>query len=235
MRSYGKFDDYASLRRYFERKLRKHLMNVRGRSEGTKRYRFEHCLRVARIGRRVAEAEGLDPELLELGCMMHDYGKWDAVKPVDHGRAGAIAVRDLLLEAELDERDVAEITQGIAMHTDGLYNARTDKQGTKADAEGRPYLIFGSEPTVLARSIGDCDNVDRFSTYRIYDTLRHFDFLGLTSEEQIEWITGYIGTLREQREYQCATETCQKMWIASIGYQEQFMKRLLGEIVPSEL
>lgn len=230
MKTYGKFSDFLSLRAALEHDLREHLFAVKSHSDASKRYRFEHCLRVAAIGRRVAEQAELDAELLEIGCLLHDIGKWDAQKPVDHGRAGALIVKPLLLKYGLDTHDVHEVAQGIAMHTDGLSNPRTDKDGTKKDARHRPYLTFNAEPSVLARSIGDCDNIDRYSVYRIVDTVEHFSFLRLTSAEQKSWLRHYLDTLKELRRYHCATEAAQHLWIANVAFQEQCFRKLLAEV-----
>lgn len=209
--------------------LREHLDGAKAKKPA-RRYRFEHCLRVASIGRQVAKAEGMDADLLELGCLLHDVGKYDAEKPVDHGRAGALTVLDFLRDAGLPEVQAVELAQGIAMHTDGLCNARGDEQGTRHDRFGRQYLTFDSEPTLLARSIGDCDNIDRFSAYRIYDTLRHFDFLSMASEEQAAWIESYRGQLERELDYECATEAAQEMWVDALDFQQEFFTRLGADV-----
>ena len=37
-----------------------------------KDYRIEHTMRVANLGKRIAEAEGLDTEALAIACLLHD-------------------------------------------------------------------------------------------------------------------------------------------------------------------
>ena len=69
--------------------VREYLMDKGGVPEEIRRYRYHHCLRVAAIGRAVAEAEGLDADRLELACLLHYVGKFDSARPVDHGRTGA--------------------------------------------------------------------------------------------------------------------------------------------------
>lgn len=230
-------------------------------SDRAKRYRYEHCLRVARIGRFVAERAGLDSDALELGCLLHDIGKYDAEIPVDHGRAGALLVQDFLQNAlnapagfpdkrEMDDETThdhaehdpadtltspsitadlaAQLIQGVAMHVDGLWNP--SPEGTNQNAAGRAYLHFSTEPTILSRSIGDCDNVDRFSTYRVADTLRYVDFMNLETPAQKEFVDNYLAQLTAEREYQCATPTAQELWTANLDFQEQFFKRLGAEL-----
>ena len=211
-----------------------HINGLDGPSEYSKRYRIEHCERVARIGVKVARAAGLDELKLEVACLLHDVGKWDAAKPVDHGRAGALLASDFLSEVGpefgLSAEDVTEIAQGIAMHTDGEWHPRTDDQGTDANAAGRPYLRFDSEQSILARSVGDCDNVDRFSVYRIADTLRYWDFMNLPRAEQAERIRDYLQQLEANRGYVCATDACQQLWTEALDFQQDFFTRLAAEV-----
>ncbi|WP_124054457.1 HD domain-containing protein [Arcanobacterium ihumii] len=230
MDTYGKFDTFAELRSFLHEALVANLQQADRPTDRAKRYRIEHCERVAKIGRLVAEVEGMDAELLELGCLVHDIGKWDAEDPVDHGRAGALIAYDLFTEAELPNEICADLAQGIAMHTDGYWNTRTDGEGTGTNIHGKPYIVFAHEPSVLAQSIGDCDNIDRYSTYRICDTLRYVDFLGMDKDSQREWIMNYIDSLHTCRNQKCATEMAQKMWIENLNYQAMFFKRLLIEI-----
>lgn len=219
------FPDLSAARAF----LREHLAAAPA-SEASRRYRYEHCLRVARIGRRVALESGLDADALELGCLLHDVGKYDAAVPVDHGRAGAFVVKEFFDGLDFRGEAAEEVVQGIAMHVDGSFNPREDGEGTGADARGRAYLTFTREPGLVARSIGDCDNVDRFSTYRIADTLRYVDFMGKSTGEQVAFIDSYLEGLRAQYNYECATKTAHELWITNLDYQWNFFTRLLAEI-----
>ncbi|MCI7552163.1 MAG: HD domain-containing protein [Actinomycetaceae bacterium] len=230
MDNYGQFSSFDELRGAARAELHAHLFSREHVKLGSRRYRFEHCLRVAKIGAHVARKEDLDAEELELACLLHDIGKYDAEFPVDHGRAGALIATDVLCGFGLSQAVVGEIAQGIAMHTDGLCNIRADAQGSSRDATGREYMHFDSAPSVLARSVGDCDNIDRFSVYRIYDTLRYFNFLDQSTSEQIDTVNEYLSTLERQREYTCATDYAQKMWIEALDYQKGYFERLLAQI-----
>lgn len=199
-------------------------------SDAAKKYRFEHCLRVARIGREVAEAEGMDADLLELGCLLHDVGKFDAEQPVDHGRAGALVAVDFLREAGLPAIQVSELAQGIAMHTDGQWNPRDDEEGTSQNAAGRAYVTFDRQPSLVARSIGECDNVDRFSAYRIYDTMQYVGFLEMSSEEQAAWIASYRENLVRVADLPCSTKTVQRMFTDAVDFQETYFDRLAADV-----
>ncbi|MDP9800864.1 uncharacterized protein J2S49_000940 [Arcanobacterium wilhelmae] len=209
--------------------VREHLAGAKA-SEYGRRYRYEHCLRVARIGREIAIAEDMDPDLLELGCLLHDVGKYDAEVPVDHGRAGGLVALEFLLAEGLPAVQAEELAQGIAMHTDGLWNARSDDEGSPRDARGREYLSFDREPSLLARSIGDCDNVDRFSLYRVADTLRYVRFMEKSTHEQRVWIAGNLEYLDSQYSYQCSTAAAQARWERALARQIEFYQGLATEI-----
>lgn len=199
-------------------------------SDGAKRYRFEHCLRVAKIGRVVAERAFLDAELLELGCLLHDVGKYDAEVPVDHGRAGALVVRDWFDEVGFRGAAADEVVQGIAMHVDGLFNPREDDQGSGRNAAGVEYLRFKRPPGPVAASIADCDNIDRFGAYRIADTLAYVQFMEKSTDEQREFIEGYLENLRGLYDYECSTDAAQDLWTDRLDFQQEYFVRLLGEI-----
>ncbi|USR79396.1 HD domain-containing protein [Arcanobacterium pinnipediorum] len=195
-----------------------------------RRYRFEHCQRVARIGRVVAQAEGLDGDVLALGCLLHDVGKFDAPFPVDHGRAGAVVAHQFLSALGLDQSQRDEIVQGIAMHTDDLYNPRSDGQGGDHDVHGRPYLVFDTSPSLLARCIGDCDNIDRFGAYRVADTLAYIGFMDLSTTEQLRWLKSYLNKLDRLWSQPCATQTATRLWQEAIDVQRTFFGRLATEL-----
>lgn len=209
--------------------LRSHLAGAHA-SDAAKRYRFEHSLRVARIGRMVANKAFLDSDLLELGCLLHDIGKFDAEQPVDHGRAGALVVREWFTAEGFSGPAADEVLQGIAMHVDGLFNPREDAQGSAHDAAGRPYMLFDRVPGPVAVSIGDCDNIDRFGSYRIADTLNYVQFMDKSTEEQREFIANYLDNLRGFYDYECSTDAAQKMWIDRLDFQQEYFMRLLSEV-----
>lgn len=72
-----KFDESP---RYIERKAEKD-------------YRIEHTMRVANLGKRIAEAEGLDTEALVIACLLHDVSYCETMNGredwLNHGRRAA--------------------------------------------------------------------------------------------------------------------------------------------------
>ena len=53
------------------------------------RRRFQHCVRCAFWGRRIAMAEGADVETVEISALFHDIGKGMASSSEQHGKVGA--------------------------------------------------------------------------------------------------------------------------------------------------
>ena len=181
-------------------------------NENAKRYRYEHSLRVAEIGRRIANSEGLDAEVLALGCILHDVGTFDSVEnPKEHGRLSAKIARELLNTLDLLEERIEEICYGIAIHVDD-----------KADFQG--------ERTALNESIGDSDNIDRFDVYRIYDNLVYLKFDEMTLDEKLNHVNNYIPKLKGYCEMKFATKTSTNIWLEKLAFQIEFYERLKAQL-----
>ena len=182
-------------------------------------YRLEHTLRVARIGGEIARREGLDEEALILACLLHDIaysreipaGGWN-----EHGRVGAAIARSFLKGLGLEERRIREICYGIAIHVDD-----------RADFEG--------ERTVLALSVSDADNIDRFGVFRIYDAMRYAGFYEMDLEQKLEWTKKRIPALERLRPIEFATDSAREMWLGNIDYQIDYFTRLLRQLEDSSI
>lgn len=178
-------------------------------------YRYEHSLRVAKIGAAIARAEGLDEEAMIVACLLHDvYYAQEFPEGYDwaeHGRDGARIARPLVKELGFTEETVEDICYGIAIHVDD-----------KADFPGRrnPFTL----------TVGDADNIDRFDVFRIYDNLRWKDFYNMTLEERLDWLENLLPRLEHLRKEQFATPTATTMWREKVDYQLDFHRRLLEQI-----
>lgn len=184
----------------------------------SKKYRLEHTMRVANIGKVIAENEGLDVEALTIGCLLHDISYINAFNIeedwLNHGRNAAKIARPFLETLQLSENQINEICYGIAIHVDD-----------KSD--------FSGEPTALAVSIGDCDNIDRFDVFRIYENLENKLFSQLPYHEQMEYILKYIDGLNRLKNMKMATNTAKKMWTDKINFQIQFYERMKAQFESS--
>lgn len=183
--------------------------------ENEKLYRYYHTIRVANIGQIIAKAENIDEEGLIIGCLLHDISYRNTFSSKDdirnHGRISAIIARDFLKNLSLDKKVVDEIVYGVAIHVDD-----------EADFEG--------ERTKLALSISDCDNIDRFDTYRLYENLMLSNLNNMTLEEQIEYLNKRITRLKELYNYEMATKTAINLWQDKINYQIDFHQRMLKQL-----
>lgn len=191
--------------------LRNHISLAEEDTKET-RYRLEHSLRVAAIGRIIARAEALDETALVLGCLLHDVGKYDSENNRDHGRVSASIARPFLDTLGLGEAVVSEIAYGIAIHVDG-----------KADFD-HPYSI-------MAESISDCDNIDRFDVYRAYEFLRYEDIEHKTAAQICELIEPRVKRLQElYASFTMATPTATNMFRSNVAKQLAFYEALLSQM-----
>lgn len=65
-------------------------------SEDEKNYRIEHSIRVANIGKFLAERENANVKIVVIGCLLHDVGKFDTEDNMEHGRVSANVAREFL-------------------------------------------------------------------------------------------------------------------------------------------
>lgn len=182
-----------------------------------KKYRLEHTMRVANIGRQIARGENLDEEALVIGCLLHDLSYAETFYEnnwLNHGRQAAHMARPFLETLDLSPEQVNEICYGIAIHVDD-----------QAD--------FPGERSPLALSIGDADNIDRFDVYRIHERLSSQSFLTLSHEEQLSTATELLTKLEKYKELEFATKTATKLWRDRISFQIQFFTRLKAQLEAS--
>lgn len=111
-------------------------------------YRYEHSLRVANIGIQLAKLEKANPETVVLGCLLHDLGKFEGERNIDHGRISAVMAKPFLEELQLPQKQIEDICYAIACHVDG-------KAGYEYD------------DILEAAIVTDADNIDRFSASKI--------------------------------------------------------------------
>lgn len=183
-----------------------------------KDYRFEHSLRVTNIGIEIAQNENFDVEVLAIGCILHDVSYMNDFNSeedwLNHGRNSAIIARKYLESLGLSEEKISEICYGIAIHVDD-----------KSD--------FGGDRTPVALSIGDSDNIDRFDTYRIYETLQSIEFSKMELKEKLKYVNSVLEKLNKYIDMQLATNTAINMWRDKVGFQIAFFKRLEKQLKDS--
>lgn len=181
-------------------------------------YRLEHTFRVAWIGREIAQREGFDEEEMVLACLLHDVSYCREFETqeawLDHGRASARIARPFLEELGLGEDAVAEICYGIAIHVDG-----------SAD--------FPGEKTAFALTVGDADNIDRFGTFRIYETLSEAGLEKMPLEEKTRFVDGVLLRLGNHMGVAFATDAATALWRDRVGFYVEYFRRLRHQLAAS--
>ena len=185
-----------------------------------KDYRFEHSVRVANIGKEIAEKEGMDSDAMVIACLLHDISYCNEFESREdsrnHGRYSARIARPFLEEIGMEPEMIEEICYGIAIHVDD-----------EAD--------FPGERTVFALTVGDADNIDRFDAYRIFENLKWVKYDEMTLSKKREHVIRILERLESYKSLDFATETGKKMWIEKLDYQIEFYKKLLLQVKNSEL
>jgi uncharacterized protein len=111
--------------------------------------RWEHTLRVAQYGARLARAEGADVETVVAACLLHDVAHFEPMADhKNHGRIGALISRQILLELDYPPEQLENICYAIAAHVDG--NAG-----------------YEHAETAERKIVSDADNIERFGVFRI--------------------------------------------------------------------
>ena len=173
-------------------------------------YRYTHTLRVAELGRQIARAEGLDEELLVLGCLLHDIGYVACKKQTDyadHGLLSAEIAEGFLREQDYDPVKTESICYGIRIHT-------------------QPEEDMLRPASVLELSVSDADNIDRFDAWRFSRNL-YWDGLDKMTVGQMK----QLGRTRVERMDQLrllsfATDTGRRLWEQKLDLWTEFYTRL---------
>ena len=185
------------------------------KNESSKNYRIEYTLRVANIGKQIALKEGFEVEAMVLGCILHDISYMLDFNNEDdwlnHGRNAAKIARPFLESLNLEKSKIDEICYGIAIHVDD-----------KAD--------FNGERTPFALTIGDCDNIDRFDVYRVYENLQGKKFDILPLDEKLTYVSGIIEKLNKYLNIELGTKTAKEMWVEKVNYQIDFFEKMKKQL-----
>lgn len=183
-------------------------------------YRYEHSVRVANIGKHIAEKEGLDAEAMAVACLLHDVSYCMTFKDHEdyqnHGRYSAKIARPFLGELGFEPDVIGDICYGIAIHVDD-----------KADFDG--------ERTAFALTVGDADNIDRFDAYRIFENLKWIKYDEMGMEEKLEHTEKTIAKLRKYKELEFGTKTGHELWCEKLDFQIEFYQRLRHQAEISRL
>ncbi|MDE7299165.1 MAG: HD domain-containing protein [Lachnospiraceae bacterium] len=175
-------------------------------------YRYDHSLRVAAIGRRIAREEGLPEEPLVIGCLLHDVGYPECASFEElnrHSELGAEIARRFFERIGYDAELSRSICKAILIH---------DKE---------PYA--DEDATVFERSVRDADDIDRSDAMRL--CIRGYHDIG----ECAAWETRDIcrkrlEQLAGEKDRLCATGAAKRLWLENLQLQESFYRKLLVQM-----
>jgi len=184
-----------------------------------KQYRLDHTFRVANIGKEIAIKENLNVEAVVIGCLLHDisyiYEMTTKEERKGHGRKSAKMAREFVMSLDIDEKLINELLFGVAIHVDD-----------KSDFEG--------EHTILAETIGESDNIDRFDRYRLYENLLDSNLENMTLEDQIDHVSKRIKGITNLKDYKFKNITSHTLWNEKLDYQIDYYTGLLNQFKKSD-
>lgn len=128
-----------------------------------------------------------------------------------HGRRSAALARPFVETLALPDADREALLFGIAIHVD--------------DVSG-----FPGERSPLACSIGDCDNLDRFDVYRVYEQLERVGFSTLDADAQRAFVAKAQAHLRHCENAPVSTATARALWQDRLAFQNEFYRRLSAQL-----
>jgi putative nucleotidyltransferase with HDIG domain len=171
-------------------------------------YRWKHTLRVTQYGRRIAEAENADVEIVMAGCLLHDVSKFDNVEyGLEHGRVSARIARPLLEMLGYTPEQVDHICFAVAVHVDD-----------KAD--------FEHPVTLESKIVSDADNVDRFGAYRLLmqfrEQVEEYEQLIAKAEKRIQTLNRYLTE-------EMSTPTGERLFRRQLNLQITFLEHLVED------
>ncbi|MCQ2592638.1 MAG: HD domain-containing protein [Treponema sp.] len=182
----------------------------------SKRYRYEHSIRVAKIGGEIARQEGMDIEAMTIACLLHDlsYGlDFNEERTIpNHGYTSAVYARPFLENLGYSGEMLNNICYGIAFHC----------------SEPNKLALIEGEKNTFTDTILDADGIDHNSIYRLYEDLTKENFLIKTPEEQqkIIWeYKGYIDYCDNGHSWK-ATKTAEKLFAENMRFRREVIEKL---------
>ncbi|MFZ5879712.1 MAG: HD domain-containing protein [Chloroflexota bacterium] len=171
-------------------------------------YRWKHTLRVVQYGKRIAEAEHADVEIVMAACLLHDVSKFDSEEyGVEHGRVSARIARPFLETLGYTPEQVNHICFAVAVHVDD-----------KAD--------FEHPVTLETKIVNDADNVDRFGAYRLLmhyrDQVEEYEQLIARAEKRLLVLRRYLAE-------ELGTPTGERLFRRQLELQITFLERLVED------
>ena len=171
-------------------------------------YRYEHTMRVAQWGKKIAEEEGWNPEPLIMACLLHDVGYplfKDAADMKNHPAYSAELAEKFLKQIGYDEKMTASVCKAIEIH---------DKwNDVPADA------------TDFELSVRDADDLERFDVMRVC-MIGRSDIGERNAGELMELCDKRLDEIEDAKNRICGTKTAKKLWEEELVKRSRFYEEL---------
>jgi len=160
---------------------------------------WEHACRVERLGRRIADEEGADEEIVRLGAVFHDIGrrKESEGEVKDHASWGAKKTRRILAGKGCEEEVIDAVVHCVEAHR---YSTGPDPQ------------------TLEASVVADADNLDALGAVGIARTFAHnSDF-----DKTVQHIRDKLLSLRDEMRTETAREIAEERHHFTVDFLDRF-------------
>lgn len=171
-------------------------------------YRYEHTLRVAQWGKKIAEGEGWNPEPLVMACLLHDVGYplcKDFADLKNHPKYSAEIARKFLKEIGFDKALSESICKAIEIH---------DR-----------WNDVPEDCTAFELSVRDADDLERFDIMRVC-MIGRSDIGERSAIELIEICNNRLAEIEGSYNRKCGTETAKKFWEEELVKRKMFYEAL---------
>lgn len=175
-------------------------------------YRYEHSLRVAAIGQRIAREESLPEVPLMMACLLHDVGYPECRSLEElrsHPKIGAYITRQYLNRIGFEEPLGTSICKAVLIHD------RVDD--------------LPPEATAFELSVRDADDIERSDAMRMCIWGYH-DIGERSAAEVMEICEKRLKLTESSRSRICGTETARKMWLEELEMHRSFFERLYRQM-----
>ena len=175
-------------------------------------YRYEHSLRVAAIGQRIAREESLPEVPLMMACLLHDVGYPECRSLEElrsHPKIGAYITRQYLNRIGFEEPLGTSICKAVLIHD------RVDD--------------LPPEATAFELSVRDADDIERSDAMRMCIWGYH-DIGERSAAEVMEICEKRLKLAESSHSRICGTETARKMWLEELEMHRNFYERLYGQL-----
>ncbi len=175
-------------------------------------YRYEHTLRTALWGKKIAEGEGWESEPLVMACLLHDVGYPKCTDFNDfkvHPSISAEITKKFLEKIQYDEERSKSICKAVAIHD----------RWNDVPADATPFEL----------SVRDADDLDRFGVMRMCMLARD-DIGERSASELLELCDKRLSALEGDKERICGTPTAKKLWDEELAVRKQFYEDLKKQV-----